>query len=155
MCQTTGILSECADIGAASQGAPVSAITYHPIGIVECPISEPLRPEVIRATEVRLVLEPRFASAVASLEAGQHLWVICHLHRVEAWQDRYVDELFTRRIACRPNPIGVTLTQVVAHSGSTIIVVGLDAINGSPILDIKPYRPIFDAPPVHPAECEP
>jgi tRNA (Thr-GGU) A37 N-methylase len=129
-------------------------IIYHPIGIVECPVAGPLRPEAIRGVESRLVLEPRFAPAVAALEVGQHLWVVYHLHRVEDWHGRHVAELFTRRIAPRPNSIGVTLTRVVSLSNSTIVVVGLDALHGSPILDIKPYQPIFDTPPVHPAERE-
>jgi hypothetical protein len=51
-----------------------------PIGIVESPIVEPLRPEVIRAVQARLILEPRFTSAVAALEVGQHLLVVYHLH---------------------------------------------------------------------------
>ena len=128
---------------------------YRPIGTVACPAEESLRPEVIRAMESRLVLEPRFAPAVAALEVGQHLLVIYHLHRAEPWEDRHMPELFTRRIASRPNPIGVTLTRVVALEGSTITVVGLDAINGSPILDIKPYKPIWDEPPAEPAERKP
>ena len=133
----------------------MSGIVYHPIGIVECPVSEPCRPEVIRALESRLVLEPRFAPAVAALEVGHHLLVIYHLHRAQTWQDQCMEQLFTRRIASpRPNPIGVTLTRIVAISGSTIVTVGLDAIDGSPVLDIKPYKPIFDAPPVHPSERE-
>ena len=114
-------------------------VLYCPIGTVTCPAEELLRPEVIRAMESRLVLEPRFAAAVAALEVGQHLIVVYHLHRAEAWEDHHMPELFTRRIASRPNPIGVTLTRVVALSGSTITVIGLDAIDGSPILDIKPY----------------
>jgi len=126
------------------------AIAYNPIGIVESPIIEPLRPEVIRAVKSRLALHPCFAQAVAGLEVGQHLLVIYHIHHVRPWQDDLMPELFTRRIAGRPNPIGVTLTRIVALNDSTITVVGLDAINGSPILDIKPYQPIFDAPPVQP-----
>ena len=132
----------------------MSDIVYQAIGIVECPVADPLRPEVIRAVASRLVLERRFAPAVAALKVGQHLMIVYHLHRVEAWQDRYMEELFVRRIACRPNPVGVTLTRIVALSGSTITVVGLDAIDGAPILDIKPYKPIYDVPPVHPAERE-
>jgi tRNA (Thr-GGU) A37 N-methylase len=115
----------------------MSAIVYDPIGIVESSITQPLRPEVIRTLESRLVLEPRFVPAIAALEIGQHLLVIYHLHRAEKWQDRYMAELITRRTACRPNSIGVTLTRIVALHGSTITVVGLDAINSSPILDIK------------------
>jgi tRNA (Thr-GGU) A37 N-methylase len=109
----------------------------------------------MRGKESRLVLEPRFAPAVAALEVEQHLIVVYYLHCAEAWQDNLTPELFTRRIACRPNPIGVTLTRVVALNGSTISVVGLDAIDGSPILDIKPYKPMWDEPPVDSSEREP
>ena len=130
----------------------MSPIVYSPLGIVESPIAEPLRPEMIRAVEARLVLEPRFVPAVATLELGQHLLVVYHLHRSEAWHASLMPVWLTRRIACRPNPIGVTLTRIVALQDATITVIGLDAINGSPILDIKPYKPIFDAPPVHPLE---
>jgi tRNA (Thr-GGU) A37 N-methylase len=130
-------------------------IVYRALGSVCSRIDEPLRPERLRAEETDLVLEPRFAPAVSALEPGQHLIVVYHLHRVGPWHARHTRELFTRRIASRPNPIGITLTRVVATEGSTITVVGLDAIDGTPILDIKPYKPVFDAPPVHPAEREP
>ena len=132
----------------------MSAFASHPIGIVETLLSSPPRPEVIRALESRLVLRPRFARAVATLEVGQNLWVVCYLHHVEGWQGPHMAELFTRRIACCSNPIGVTLTRVVAFEDSMITVVGLDAIDGSPALDIKPCKPIYDAPPAHPQECE-
>lgn len=126
----------------------MSGIVYQLIGFVESPICESTRPEIIRSVESRLVLYPRFSRAVARLETGQHLLVIYHLHQVQPWRDDWMPGLFTRRIASRPNPIGVTLTRIVSVGGSTITVIGLDAINGSPILDIKPYQPIFDAPPV-------
>ena len=83
--------------------------------------------------EARLVLEARFAPA---------------------WDARCIDELFRRRIACRSNPIGVTLVRVVGTQGSTVTVIGLDALDGSPILDIKPSQPRFDAPPVEPGAQE-
>jgi tRNA (Thr-GGU) A37 N-methylase len=130
-------------------------ICYRPIGVVECPISEPLRPEVIRAEESHLVLDPRYAPAIRAIEIGQHLLVVYHLHRAGEWQDRHVDALFTRRFPSRPNPIGVTLTRVVALHDSKITVVGLDAIDGSPILDVKPFKPVYDTPPVHPADRPP
>jgi tRNA-Thr(GGU) m(6)t(6)A37 methyltransferase TsaA len=121
-------------------------LTYSPIGVVEAPLSEPMRPEIHRAHASRLVLEDRFAPAVAVLETGQYLWVIYHLHRIESWEDDLMPTLFARRIPRRPNPIGITLVQVVACEETTITVSGLDAINGTPILDIKPYRPLLDTP---------
>ena len=127
-------------------------VVYEPIGRVEATFTEPLPPEQMRGVPARLVLEPRFAPAAAALKEGDHLLVIYHLHRAAPWHAGHVAELFRRRTACRPNPIGITLTRVVACAGSTITVVGLDAIDGSPILDIKPYKPIYDVPPVDPAE---
>ena len=81
-------------------------LNYTSIGTVRSTISEPLRPEDIRGIAAQLVLEPEFAPAVAALEIGQHLIVVYHLHRVSKWDDRHMTELFTRRIASRPNPIG-------------------------------------------------
>ena len=121
---------------------------------MHCTAEEPVRPELIRGQTSRLVLDPGFAPAVAALGVEAHLVVVYHLHRAAAWDDRLAGELFARRTSCRPNSIGVTLVRVVGTEGSTITVVGLDALDGSPILDIKPYRPVFDAPPVEPAGLE-
>ena len=112
----------------------MDCITYTPIGIVGSPVLEPLRPEEIRGAVARLALEPRFAEAASALEVGQHLWVIYHLHRVEPAGAIAPADLFTRRIAARPNPVGVTLVRVVAVQGAAITVVGLDAVDGTPIL---------------------
>lgn len=118
--------------------------------MVECAAHAPIRPELIREQPARLVLEARFAPAAAALEPGQSLLVIYHLHRAEPWREELMPELFRRRIACRPNAIGVTLVRVLAWEAApqavTITVVGLDALDGSPILDIKPYQPVWDAP---------
>ena len=127
---------------------------YRPIGAVASPITEPLRPERMRGVEARLVLEPRFAAAAAALAAGQLLWVVYHLQRAPAWHDEHLPELFTRRTASRPNPIGVTLVEVVAVEDSTITVTGMDAVDGSPVLDVKPYKPVYDQPPVRPGDKE-
>jgi tRNA (Thr-GGU) A37 N-methylase len=127
-------------------------ITYHPIGSVASPLRAPLRPEEMRGVPARLMLEPRFAAAAAALEVGQHLWVIYDLHQVEPPSGPPPADLFTRRIAARPTPIGVTLVRVVTVEGTAVTVVGLDAVDGTPILDLKPYQPVWDEPPVHPAE---
>jgi tRNA (adenine37-N6)-methyltransferase len=131
---------------------PDPGISYQPIGFVISPITQLVRPEIIRSAKAELVLEERFAPAVEALEAGQHLIVIFHLHRAEDWQEQLTPELFTRRMPRRPNPIGVTVVRIVALQDSTITVAGLDAVDGTPILDIKPYKPIFDSPPVTASE---
>jgi tRNA (Thr-GGU) A37 N-methylase len=59
-----------------------------------------------------------------------------------------------RRHARARRPIGVTLVRVVGTQGSTVTVIGLDALDGSPILDVKPSQAVFDAPPVEPGAQE-
>ena len=129
-------------------------VTYRPIGTVESPLRELLRPEEMRGAPARLVLAPHFAQAASALEVGQHLWVIYHLHRAQPQHNQWLAGLFTRRIAARPNPIGVTLVRVIAVAGAVITVSGLDAVDGTPILDLKPSQPIWDEPPVDPGERE-
>lgn len=130
-------------------------IEYHALGSVKSPVKAPLRPEEMRGLESRLVLEPRFEAALSAITPGRHAVVVYHLHQAKPWHDQQMSEVFVRPLASRPNPIGVTLVQVLRVEGSTATVVGLDAIDGSPILDIKPYEPKWDAPPVHPAERKP
>ena len=116
----------------------MAPIVYQPIGFVSSSVTGLLHPREIRAVEARLVLAPRFAPAVAALQVGQALLVIYHLHRIEPWDERELAQLFVRRAPRRPNPFAVTRVRVVALEGATITVAGLDAIDGSPILDIKP-----------------
>jgi tRNA (Thr-GGU) A37 N-methylase len=84
--------------------SPTEQVAYRPIGTVAGPIREPLRSELIRSMESRLVLEDRFEPAVAALEVGQHLLVVYHLHRAPAWDARDTEELFTRRSALPAKP---------------------------------------------------
>jgi tRNA-Thr(GGU) m(6)t(6)A37 methyltransferase TsaA len=127
-------------------------ISCQSIGVVESPFKQPLHPEEMRGEPAYLVLEPSFAQAATALEPGQHLWVIYHLHQVQRYSKQPPQDLFTRRIASRPNPIGITLVRVLSIEGASITVIGLDAVDGSPILDLKPYLPVWDQPPVHPEE---
>lgn len=52
--------------------------------------------------------------------------------------------IFSQRTKDHPNPIGVTTVEILAVSENSITVRGLDALNGTPVLDIKPYFPVFD-----------
>ena len=62
-------------------------------------------------------------------------------------RDRSIPQrgVLATRSPCRPNPIGVTVAEIISVEGNTIRVTGLDALNGTPILDIKPYEEYFDS----------
>jgi tRNA-Thr(GGU) m(6)t(6)A37 methyltransferase TsaA len=123
------------------------AITFTAIGYVENQFDEPVSSEEIRAVESRIVLNPDLVEGMQGLEPGQQLLVVFHFHRTEGFnllQHPRGDRSRPRRgvfALCspqRPNPIGVTVVDLLAIQGNILRVRGLDAINGTPVLDLKP-----------------
>jgi tRNA-Thr(GGU) m(6)t(6)A37 methyltransferase TsaA len=123
------------------------AITLKAIGHVENIVDEPLSPDEIRAVESRIVLDPKLIDGLLGLEPGNRVMVIFYFHRSEGydlWQHPRGDAtrprrgVFALRTPRRPNPIGVTVADLVAIEGNVLRVQGLDAINGTPVLDLKP-----------------
>jgi tRNA-Thr(GGU) m(6)t(6)A37 methyltransferase TsaA len=122
-------------------------VVYYAIGHVENEIDVPTTPEVIRAVGSTIVIDPVLAGALAGLEAGQRIVVVFALHLSEGFEllqhprgdtSRPRRGLFALRTPRRPNPIGVSTVELVAIEGHVLHVRGLDAINGTPVLDIKP-----------------
>lgn len=135
--------------GGQGQGRPApgaSLIFYRPIGYVENAFDEPVVPEVLLGATSRIVLDPALAEGLAGIEPGQRLLVVFHLHRAEGYElqqhprgdpGRPRRGVFALRSPRRPNPIGVTVVEVLAVQGHVLTVRGLDAINGTPVLDLK------------------
>lgn len=126
----------------------IASITYHPIGHVRSGIRDLRTPEEIRSTPSRIVLDPVHEAALGPLSAGRHVIVVYHLHRIPDPKSRWKPAWMERRTVDRPNPLGVTLARILAVNGPEIAVIGLDAVDGTPVLDIKPYQPLVDTPPV-------
>lgn len=126
-------------------------IVVRPIGHVASPLIR--RDDAPRqgdegAPTARLVLDPALAPALAGVEVGDTLVVITWLH--EASRDtltvhprgdpnRPLTGVFATRAPDRPNPIGIHDVVVEAVDGTTVTVAGLEAIDGTPILDLKPH----------------
>ena len=101
-----------------------------------------------------LVLEERYAEALDGVEDYSHVMVIFWLDQakapksmkehVQGRKELPVVGIFARRAPIRPNPIAVTSVPLVSRNGNILRVKGLDAIDGTPLLDIKPYTPAFD-----------
>ncbi len=122
-------------------------LIYRAIGHVENGFNEPAAAEEIRAAESRLVLDPGLTEGLIGLEPGQQAIVVFHFHRSQGYElrqhprgDRSLPErgVFALRSPRRPNPIGITTVDLLAIDGHVLRVRGLDAINGTPLLDIKP-----------------
>lgn len=126
-----------------------------PIGKVRAPVSAQVDEkwgEVV--SEIRL--EEPLARGLLGIEQFSHAMVIFLMHeatfspatdlvrRPRGRADLPEVGIFAQRAKHRPNPIGVTAVRIVGHEGNILRVQGLDAIDGTPVLDIKPYFPIFD-----------
>jgi tRNA-Thr(GGU) m(6)t(6)A37 methyltransferase TsaA len=117
------------------------------IGYVENNFDEPTASEKIRSRESRLVIDPALVDGLHGLEAGQRMMVLFYFHRSEGYallqhprgdQSQLKRGVFSMRSSHRPNPIGVTIVDLLAVEGNVLLVNGLDAINGTPVLDLKP-----------------
>lgn len=132
-------------------------ITYHPIGVVESPHRRPegmpIQPAGARGFRGSLRLRPEFAAALADLDGFSHVIVLYHFHQAGPFQpkvtpflDRQPRGLFATRAPRRPNPIGLSVLRIVGIEGALIEVEDIDILDGTPVLDVKPYVPAFDAP---------
>jgi tRNA (adenine37-N6)-methyltransferase len=118
-----------------------------PIGRVERESSPgPAGPHHERG-EARIVLDPSLAEGLAGLESGQRMMVVFAFHRAGTFEllqhprgdaGRPKRGVFSLRSPRRPNPIGVTVVDIVEVAGNVVLVRGMDAFDGTPVLDLKP-----------------
>lgn len=125
------------------------------IGYVKGPVAEP-RDERWGDVVSEIHLDPQYADGLRGIDEFSHALVLFWMH--ESTFDASTDlvrrprgradlpevGIFGQRAKHRPNPIGVTAVEIVARTGGVLRVRGLDAIDGTPVLDIKPYVPVFD-----------
>ncbi len=126
-----------------------------PIGTIRTPFTEtkgmPIQPAFSRAIG-RVEVLSEYVEGLQDLESFSHVILIYVLHRSEGYLLRvkpFLDDvehgLFATRYPCRPNPIGLSTVRLLARRGAVLEVEGIDVLNGTPLLDIKPYVPDFDA----------
>ena len=104
-----------------------------------------------------LVIDKEYEDALLGLEDYSHVVVIYWLSEVKACELRHVPQgkvgqvpevgIFACRCSQRPNPIGISTVKIVKIKGNIIKVKGLDVIDNTPILDLKPYTPQYDSVP--------
>ncbi|MBL7063299.1 MAG: tRNA (N6-threonylcarbamoyladenosine(37)-N6)-methyltransferase TrmO [Anaerolineae bacterium] len=131
-------------------------ITLHPIGYVERDgRDEELSGDELRARPARIVFDPALTDGLLGLEPGSDVVVLFYCHRSTGYDlqvhprgdpGRPLRGVFAVRSPRRPNPIGVTTVRVQRVEGHVLEVVGLDALDGSPVLDVKGYSSFYDAP---------
>jgi tRNA-Thr(GGU) m(6)t(6)A37 methyltransferase TsaA len=135
----------------------VEPVVYRPIGLVVSPHTEldgmPLQPIADTDGESRIEIFEAHRGCLDDLEGFSHVWVVAHLHETTGWDasvPTFLDDrthgTFATRSPRRPNPIGLSLARLVAVEDLTVTVAGIDLLSGTPVLDLKPYVPLFDTP---------
>ena len=127
-----------------------AAMSLVPIGVVSSPLTDPAaapKQGFEGAPDAWLVLEPRVAAGLDGMRPGDEIIAVTWLHRarrdilrVHPRDDRSNPErgVFTTRSADRPNPIGLHRVEVAAIDGARVRVRGLEAIDGTPVVNLKP-----------------
>jgi len=138
-------------------------VRLKPIGVVSSPVTRPLERgwgEVVSTIRVAESVSP----GLRGVESFSHLAVLFLMHRAR-FSDRDLVRrprrrrdmpslgIFAQRASCRPNLLGLTVVRLLARRGPLLEVKGLDALDGSPVLDLKPHVRAFDSPdsPLEPA----
>lgn len=131
------------------------AIAYQPIGVVRSPFvtfeGMPLQSVAAPDARGQIDIHPSFVPGLGDLDGFSHLHVIAHLHRgapgglrVVPFLDDTERGIFATRSPRHPNPIGLSVVRLLAVCGATLEIAGVDLVDGTPVLDIKPYVPAFD-----------
>jgi tRNA-Thr(GGU) m(6)t(6)A37 methyltransferase TsaA len=126
----------------------------HPIGVIHSPFIDkkqtPIQPTRSQAVG-RVEVFPEFAAGLQDLEGFSHIILLYIFHQshgytlqVKPFLDDQLHGLFATRYPCRPNQIGLSVVQLSARRENILDIVGVDVLDGTPLLDIKPYVPDFD-----------
>ncbi|MBN1141865.1 MAG: tRNA (N6-threonylcarbamoyladenosine(37)-N6)-methyltransferase TrmO [Deltaproteobacteria bacterium] len=130
-------------------------IIFKPIGFVNSPFQKsrmiPSQPLIANEIEGSIDILSQYAEGLEGLEGFSHIYVIYHLQRpgrpclkVKPFMAPREFGIFATRAPCRPNPIGLSIVELLRIEGTTLYIRGVDILDGSAVLDIKAYCETFD-----------
>jgi tRNA (adenine37-N6)-methyltransferase len=125
-------------------------VTVTAIGTIRTPFAQageiPKGPDATHEAEGTIEIDPAFEAGLQDIEGFSHLYVLWHFHRVDGFDlvayppsDDRPHGVFATRSPRRPSPIGLTVVQLLGREGRRLHVRGVDMLDGTPVLDIKPY----------------
>jgi tRNA-Thr(GGU) m(6)t(6)A37 methyltransferase TsaA len=130
-------------------------ITYKPIGVIHSPFKEPkgtpIQPEGAKGIDGTVEVFAEYAEGLKDVEGFSHIILIYHFHlskgaslTAKPFMDSEARGVFAMRGPSRPNPIGISTVRLVRIEESILHIQDVDIVDGTPLLDIKPYVPSFD-----------
>jgi len=130
-------------------------ITFYPIGIIHSPHNDltgmPIQPKAAAGVKGSVVVDPDYQEGLRDLEGFSHVILLFHFHQakspdmlVKPFLDDVKRGLFATRAPRRPNGIGISVVRLLAVKRNILEIENVDILDGTPLLDIKPYVPDFD-----------
>jgi tRNA-Thr(GGU) m(6)t(6)A37 methyltransferase TsaA len=130
-------------------------IKYRPIGVIHSPFKEPegtpIQPEGARGVAGIVEVFPEYVEGLKDIDGFSHIILLYHFHlskgaslRVKPFMDNCEHGIFAIRGPSRPNPLGLSVVRLVRVEAGILHVQDVDIVDGTPLLDIKPYVPQFD-----------
>ena len=134
-------------------------IILRSIGVIHTPFKEakgaPIQGVYADGKSGQVVIDDKYVAALDDIEGFDRLWLIYLMdrvgsfrHRVIPYRDTREHGLFATRSPNRPNAIGLSVVHLLKREGNVLHVTNVDMLDGTPLLDIKPYVPEFDAHPI-------
>ena len=133
----------------------MTEIKYIPIGVIHSPFQDvegvPIQPAGARGIKGTAEVFVEFCPGLKDIEGFSHIILVYHFHlskgyslEAKPFMDDEARGVFAIRGPSRPNPVGVSVVRLVKVEGCTLHIEDLDVVDGTPLLDIKPYVPDFD-----------
>lgn len=130
-------------------------ITFTPIGVIRSEHmvarETPIQPIYAKGCLGRVEIFPEFAEGLQDLQGFSHIYLLFHFNQTEPMQltvKPFLQDIargvFSTRAPCRPNGIGMSIVELVGQEGNVLLLDGVDILDGTPLLDIKPYSARFD-----------
>lgn len=131
-------------------------IQFEPIGIIHSPFKElegmPIQPKGAAGAKGTVEVFEPFKAGLDDLDGFSHVYLLYHFHlsrgfklHVVPFMDDVPRGLFSTRAPKRPNPIGISIVAIDSVQDNMLHIRNVDVLDGTPLLDIKPYAPEFDA----------
>jgi len=133
----------------------MNEIKYKPIGVIHSPFKEPkgtpIQPAGAECIDGTVEVFPEYTEGLEDVEGFSHIILIFHFHlskgsslKVKPYIDNEAHGIFATRGPTRPNPIGISIVRLVRIEENILHIQDVDIVDGTPLLDIKPYVPEFD-----------
>jgi len=129
-------------------------VRYTPIGYISSPFTKPegmpIQPAGAENVKGEVILKEEYTAGLKDLEGFSHIILLCHFHlssgfelEVVPFLDETLRGVFATRAPRRPNPIGLSVVKLTEIHDNVLHIENLDIVDGTPVLDIKPYVPGF------------